>query len=357
MLLRNLILFLWVGVFLSGTASSKDPEPDLQNLVAEAQRTCSPFKGHKLTLAIPVKPGGGYDLMGRAFGPFLSTYSGMSVAVANVTGGSGLQAIKAVANSTSSRPMIGLVNLGSFTTQMAEGRMTVGFHEVQGLGMMATDQTVWITREKIDWLKPPGKELLGASPSSPYTRLGIPAELLGIDIKPLFGYQGTNEAWMALLRGELDVAPMSDVSAKRYLATGTKAVAALTLTDRAHKDFPGVPYLTGEGGLLDIQSRHLAPAQRQRLMALGDLAVVLTEHARALIASRKLNPQLSACLQSATQAALFTPGLAEVAKSQRFELDPVGIKDTQAKIKRVEATLNQHRAYLQATASRIKEAR
>jgi tripartite-type tricarboxylate transporter receptor subunit TctC len=69
-------------------------ESDHSRRVAQAKSTCLPYQGRKLSMVIPVKPGGGFDLMGRALEPFLASRSGMSVAVSNVAGGSGLLAIK-----------------------------------------------------------------------------------------------------------------------------------------------------------------------------------------------------------------------------------------------------------------------
>ena len=113
--------------------------------------------------------------------------------------------------------MVGLINLGSFATQMAAGRSSLDFSNLVGLGVMSTDQAVWVSRRRIDWLSSQSTLMTSASPSSPYVRFGIPAQLLGLNLKPIFGYEGSNQVWMAMLRGEVDVVTMSDQSAQRNI--------------------------------------------------------------------------------------------------------------------------------------------
>jgi len=348
---------VWAGVLLTGLvptpAVHAQQGPSAQPVVA----ACTPFKGRKLSLVIPFKPGGGYDLMGRALEPFLAAHSGMSVVISNVTAGNGVQAIQAVTQATSNRPIMGLINFAAFTTQVADGRVAVDFSRLQGVGIMSIDSYVWLSREPVDWFKPPTQMLLGAASSSPYARLSMPGELLGANIKPLFGYEGSNDGWMALLRNEVDLMPSSDASAKRYLATGDKATVSLVLMSQPHPDFPRVPHLAGKGGVLDVQSRKLPPQARQRVMELGELAVMLSESTRALVVSRKLGAEMRHCLQAATHAALFDPELSRVARTQKFALNPLDAQATDAKMRLLQATLNKHSDYLQTVASGVKAER
>lgn len=344
-----------VGLFLTQVFAQGVPDTDHSQRAAQAKSACAPFQGRQLSMVIPVKPGGGFDLMGRALEPFLATHSGMSVAVSNVAGGSGVLAIKAVTDARASRPVVGLINLGTFGTQAAAGQSPLDFSRLVGLGVMSTDHAVWVSRQSMDWANATNKVMTSASPSSPYVRFGMPAKLLGLNLRPIFGYEGTNEAWMALLRGELDLVTMSDYSAKRNLSTGASATVSLTLTDRPHPDFPGVPHLAGAAGMVDLRSKGMAPDERKRLMDQAGLTVMLSEQARTLVASARLDPAVLKCLRLATQAALFDPALADVAKRQKFGLSPETPEAAQKKMQQVARALSDNRDYLRAIAAAWKE--
>jgi hypothetical protein len=347
-----------LGGFLIKPVEAQDVISRHHNhLVQESQTACAPYKGRKLTLVIPVKPGGGFDLMGRALVPFLADHSGMRVSVVNIAGSSGLLAIKSVAESSDKNPAVGLINLGSFATQLATGRSGAAFSDLVGLGVMSTDQAVWVSRNAIDWSNAAGAMMTVASPSSPYVRFGIPAQLLGLNMQPIFGYEGSNQAWMAMLRGEVDVVTMSDQSALRNLATGAQAKVSLTLTDRPLSPFSGVPHLAGPGGLLDAKTKGMNHSERERLMSLGSLVVMLAEQSRTLVTSANLRPAMLTCLQRATEAALFDPSLTEVAHRQKFDLNSQTAVDAQAKIGRVRQALQTHQDYLRGVAAAWKESK
>jgi tripartite-type tricarboxylate transporter receptor subunit TctC len=355
--LQQVVLTVICGLsaFASDSGASGAVAADHNRMAMQAKEACAPYQGRKLALVIPVKPGGGFDLMARALEPFLETYSGMSVAVSNITGGSGMLAIKAVTESKAAKPAIGLINLGSFSTQMANDRSQFSFSDLAGLGVMSTDYAVWVSRKPMDWSIGTNSVMTSASSSSPYVRFGMPAKLMGLNLKPIFGFEGTGQVWMALLRGDLDLATMSDYSAARNLETGAKAVVSLTLTDRPHPDFQGVPYLAGAGGVVDAKTKGMSPAERKRQMDLAALAVILSEQARTLVASAKLQPALLTCLRNATEAALFDPALVDVAKRQKFGLNPELAQFAHAKMQRVDRALNDNREYLRSIAVAWKE--
>ncbi len=330
-------------------------EIDHSRRVSQAKSACAPYQGRKLSLVIQHKPGGGFDLMARALEPLLSSHSGMSVAVSSITGGHGILAIRTVVNAKSDRPVVGLIDLGSFATQLVSDQAGLSLSSLAGLGVMATDHTVWITRQPLVWSPPDTGVYTSTSTTSPYVRLGIPGQLLGLKLKPIFGFEGTNQAWLALLRGDVDIVTMSDQSASRNLAAGATATVGLILSDRPHPEFPGVPYLAGVGGLVDARTKALAPNERKRLMDLGALSVMLSEQARTLVASAKLEPAVLKCLRHATQAALFDPALAEVAERQKFGLSPEKPEAAQEKMQKVARALSDNRDYLRSIAAAWKE--
>ena len=335
-------------VLAFATAAWAQPVPDFdQARAASAARSaCAPFQGRKLSLVVPNKPGGGFDLMARTFGPVLEQHSRMSVAVSNVPGAQGMMAIRAVSEARSDRPVIGLIGLGSFVNQEVSQGAATDWAGFTSLGLLSTDYVVWLTRQSTNWLQSGAKSWVVTSAISPFVNFGLPGRVLGLDLKPVFGYEGTHEAWLALLRGDIDATSISDQSAKRALATGSPAAVSLTLTSAPHPDFPGVPHLAGRGGLVDQRTRDMAPARRKELMAQAALAVTLSEQARMLLASTRLAPPLLACLRQASEAAMFDPALAEAARRQKLVLEPEPADKARAKMADFRQALDQNRPFL-----------
>lgn len=352
-----LVLVCGVGASLSNAWSQSALGVDHGSKVALAKSVCAPYAGRKLSIVVPVQPGGGFDLMARALEPVLASHSGMRVGVANVAGGSGLLAIRAVLNATVDKPVIGLFNLGSFATQMMEDPKSLSFLSLAGLGVMSTDYSVWVTQKSIPWHEKHIGKLLGASIAAPFLRLGVPSFAMGLNTQPVFGYQGSNDTWLAMLRGEVDVVAMSDQSAERNLASGGRAMVSLTLTDHAHPDFPGVPYLAGAGSMVDMRTKDMPVVERKRLMKLASVGAMLSELARTLVASTKLDSAVLSCLHHATEAALFDPALEDAAKRQKFRLNPETAESAQAKIQRLDQALKDNRQDLLTLAASVKEAK
>lgn len=331
------------------------PDFDQASAALAARTACVPFQGRKLSLVVPNKPGGGFDLMARVFAPALERHSLMSVAVSNVTGANGMVAVRAVAEARSDRPVIGLIGLGSLINQQVTQASGLDWSGLSGLGLMSTEHEIWLARQPVAWLQADARTFAVTSAASPYVRLGVPAHVLGLNFQPVFGYEGTNEALLALLRGEIDVMTMSAQSAKRASTTGSQAVVSLTLTHAPHPGFPGVPHLAGRGGLVDWRTRDMAPVRRKELMERASLAVTLSEQARTLIVSAKLASPLLACLRHASEAALFDPAFAEAAQRQKLVLEPEPADMARAKMADVEKILSQNKEFLRSIAKAWKD--
>jgi hypothetical protein len=349
------IIALAVSAAYSQHQFSKDrPEVGHATLVAAAKSTCAPFEGRKLSLVIPFKAGGGFDLMGRALEPVLEKYSGMSVSVSNISGGNGMMAIRSVLNAKSDRPVVGLIDLGTFATETVNAQAENSLSALVGLGLMSTDHSVWVTRQTFNLSESKNHILTVAAAASPYVRLGIPGQLLGLNLKPIFGFEGANQTWLALLRGDIDITTMSDQSAKRNFATVSNAKVSLTMTNHEHPDFPGTPYLAGAGGLVDLRTKGMPQAERKRLMDLASLAVMLSEQAKVLVVSSKLQSSLLTCLRHASEAALFDSGLAETAQRQKLSLKPEAGQSVQERMKQVDQALKVNSKSLRDIGSRWK---
>lgn len=354
---KELISIAACFIALSWTMPSQAFSQDLAHAerADKAQTRCAPFKGRKLTLVLSLKPGGGFDLAARALEPHLASHSGMSVQISHITGGQGLMALRTVMQSSMNRPAIGLMDLNAITTLLSKPPNPFQLSSLSGLGILSIDHSVWVTRSAFDFLQtPPDRAMSSASVTSPFIRLGMPGQLLNLNLKPVFGYEGSNEVWLALLRGEVDITTMSDHTFTRNAATGAQAKVAMTLTAQTHPDFPNTPYLAGPGGLIDLQTKKLPPKERQQRMDRGQMAVLLSDQVRTLLTSSQLKPPMLACLRAATEAALFSPELADQAQRQKLVLKPADAHTAQTKLERIDQSLRQHGPYFQQLVSAWK---
>lgn len=334
------------------------PTPAASQLAAQATSSCQPYKGRKLSLVVPFKPGGGFDLLARAMEPILARHSGMAVSVYNVPGASGRLALVQILNGRPERPAIAIIGLGSFSSLLLEDKGAVSLSQFAGLGTASKDTAVWVVRAPIPWDSAGTRLYTGTSAGTNLARLELPSHVAGIQVRTLMGYQGTHDSWLALLRGEIDIAPMADQAAQRVLASGPdKAMVGLILDSKPHPEFPGVPHLAGRGGVVDRRSQRLPKAERQRLMDTADLAVTLAQSSKSLVASATLSPPVLACLRQATQATLFDPELAAMASRQQLELAPDSAAATQIKMQQLDKILQQNLPLLRAVAAGKNEGR
>ena len=353
----RLAMLYGVALFLSTPWAQSAPATDHDRMIAQARSSCEQLAGRRLTVVVPFKPGGGFDLMARALEPVLASYSGMQVSVSNVTGGSGIFAMRTLVTAKTDKPVVGLIDLSAVSALVMEGKGGLNLSDLRGLGVMSTDKSVWVTSKAIDWQQTSGKPLLAATGSNALIRFGLPSHAMNFKTRPVLGYQGTNDTWLAMLRGEVDATSMSDQSAVRNLATGVDAKVSLVLSDQPAPEFRGVPYLAGPGGMVDLRTRGMRAADRQRLMAIGELAAMLSEQTRTLVASARLKPDVLSCLRHATEAAISDPALSAAAKQQKFGLDPEPAEYAQKKIEKIARIIKDNEKDLQSIASQWKDDR
>lgn len=331
------------------------PSVDHNQLLAKAKVSCAPYAGRKLSLVVPYKPGGGYDLMARALGPVLAAHSGMQVSVSNIPGGKSILALRAIVNGNADKPVLGLIGLGVSANAMIATKAGLALSDLRGLGVMSVEKQFWVTKTAIDWKQTSGMPLLTATSTDPLLYFGLPSQAMNLKARAVLGYQGTNDTWLALLRGEVDVINLPEETASRNLAAGVDAKVRLILSNKSDPKHPGVPYLAGPGGMVDTRTQDMAAPDRQRLMAMGELAAMLSELTRTLVASARLDGKVLTCLRHATEAAIFDPYLAEVAKRQKFGLEPETAADAQRKIDKMAQLLQENNKVLRAIAAQWKE--
>ena len=201
--LVQLALFVAAAVFACGAASAQ-PAADF-------------YKGKTVTVVVSSSPGGGYDTMARTIAKYLGRHlpGNPRVVVSNMPGAGGIVAmnyfyrgatkdgtfIAAMQNNTPFEPLLGTKEAIYDATKFN----WLGSPSVE-VGLVVVWRTVPVN--SIADLK--GRELVvGASGanSTPSFYARLINETLGTKMKPVVGYPGQNEAYLAMERHEVDGFP------------------------------------------------------------------------------------------------------------------------------------------------------
>lgn len=301
---------------------------------AAAADVCSDAGVSRLSFIIPYRAGGGYDTYGRALAEAIEATSSLAVTVSNVTGGGGDVGRNLILGATDADPIIGFVSSRTIVTEAVQsGTTSSGLPEgYDFLGTALYEAPVFVAQPGYELPQSGGLVIgSGVSYESSAVNTVMPLMALGIDTKIITGYDGSSEQIAAVLRGEVDLDSGSASSAVGYTESGDLAVK-LTLTDKEMPQFPGVPYLAGEGGMADLRSRDLPAEERAKRMALATGTVNINTSFRLLATGTGISDSVAACLAQTVETALFSSEFADASSRSGREISPLTGAETDAAI-------------------------
>ena len=302
---RNLaaLALLAAAASLGGPATAQNADADF-------------YKGKTVRIVVGYGPGGGYDIYARMIAPYVSKALGTTVVVENQPGAGGTTAL----NRTMTAPPDGLTfmlvnGLGAAFSQLTDQpgvRFDLG--KLSHLGTVSASPWVWLVGPDAPVDTP--KKALDAkkrfmwSGSGPIDGLSDGAaftcEALKLDCRIVVGYPGSNEAAIAVTKGEMDMIYVSDTSANNYVKAGQNKALA-TMGRVKSRFFPDLPTIF-EALPLD--------ADQQWIFDLHSTAENL---GRILVAPPNMPAERLAFLRNAVKTALTDPQLvAEGEKTQRY---------------------------------------
>ena len=208
------------------------------------------FAGKTVRFVVGYGPGGGYDAYARMLAPYLSKYLGATVIVENRPGAGGLVAL----NGISVAPPDGLAMMIVNGTGAAFAQLTDqqgARFDLAKLGYLAT-----LTAPPSGWIVGPhfqvktvaeaiksGKKWRWAA-SGPVDNMSDGAaficEALKLDCQIVLGYKGSNDAALAMARGEMDSLNITDSSAHQYVQSNGM-IALATIGRARSRHFPDLP--------------------------------------------------------------------------------------------------------------------
>ena len=302
--------------------------------VARADTVADFYKGGQITIQVGFGAGGGYDTMTRLFAQHFGKHmpGTPSVVVQNMPGAGSMNVANAIFNNA---PKDGSV-LGVFASSTALeplfGNKKAAYdpRKYEWIGSLHRDIAscgVWMgARQGIaslpDLIKAKTTVLFGSTSPTAITSQHVLflKNMLGANVKVIYGYKGTKDVSLAMMRGEVDGScGMLESSVRgafdQHLQAGEFKIVVQFGRDRA------VPYF-GEA------TRMYQQLTSKEQVQVADVIFRQTELARPLAAPPGTPKERVAALRRAMLATLKEPALIDDAKRMELAFDPVTGEET-----------------------------
>jgi tripartite-type tricarboxylate transporter receptor subunit TctC len=274
------------------------------------------FRGKTVRLVVGYGAGGGYDVYARMIAPHISRYLGASIIVENQPGAGGLSALNTISIAPPDGLHMMIVNgAGAALAQLLNGvGVRYDLAKLGHLGTVAASPWIWLVAPQ-SRIKTPadalnaGREIMwsatgtmdGLADGAQFT-----CEALQMKCKVVMGYNGSNQAALAVTSGEMDSIYVSDTSANNYVKSGqSRAVAAMAR--KRSRFFPDVPTI--------FELAKLTPDQAW----LFDFRANIEDLGRILVVPPGMAPERLVFMQDAVKKALTDATvIAEGERTQRY---------------------------------------
>jgi tripartite-type tricarboxylate transporter receptor subunit TctC len=215
-----------------------------------AQDAASFYKGKVVSFVVGFSPGGGVDVSSRLMANTMGKYGNCSVVVRNMPGAGGILGLNHVYTADPDGLTVMIAPLG--LTEVAQLLKSPGVkydcRRFNWLGRFNTEPQVLVTginspyKSLDDVRKAKTVFSTGAEPTARASlAILIAAEALGLDnLKVIYGYPGSAEQILALIRGEAD---LYSPSLGTYLRQKKELRPLLVIERKRVADIPDVPAL------------------------------------------------------------------------------------------------------------------
>jgi tripartite-type tricarboxylate transporter receptor subunit TctC len=234
------------------------------------------FQGKTVRMVVGSGTGGGYDVYARLIAPYLSKVLGTTVIVENRPGAGGLSSMNFLYQAPPDGLALSLANGSGAAFAQITGQQGVRY-DLTKFGYLATvgaPPSIWLvgpespiksvqqavdTRQKWRW---------AASGATSGLAIGaaFTCEALKMDCQVVAGYTGSNQAALALTRGEMDAMFQAESSATHYMRL-KEAEGLATMSRVRSRFFPDQPTI--------FEAVQLDAAWVKRLAALFQLGAVV----------------------------------------------------------------------------------
>src|SRR5262245_5399655 len=263
------------------------------------------FSGKTVRFVVGFGPGGGYDSYARMLAPYLSKTLGATVIVENRPGAGGLVALNGLYISPPDGLTMMIANgtaaVYSQLTDLQGARYDLG--RIGYLATLSAPPSLWTVGPDVpvktiaEALTALGRKWRWAA-SGPVDSLSDGAAFtcagLRLDCQIVLGYKGSNDAALAVARGEMDALYVTDTSANTYVQSNGLVPLATVGRNRS-RFFPDLPTIF-EAARLDADQewifnfRHLAQSLGRILLVPPGMTDARLAHLEAAVASAVRDP-------------------------------------------------------------------
>lgn len=242
-----IVLFVALAALLWVSACAPAPAAPTAASPTKAQQPTAPaFPTKDITFIIPVSPGGGFDTNARILAPYLKKYlpGNPNVVAKNVPGGEWRLGIMEMLKSTPDGSTISIFNLPGNVLGQVTNSAEYDLNKVAWIGRI-TD-TVYVAalspKSKIHTLDDMKKasqvkaSVVGLTSSSALAMM-FSAQEMGFKIN-MINYDGSSEAIMAAVRGDVDMVIYPFPSLQKFLVDSKDLTPFVVFSDARIKQLP-----------------------------------------------------------------------------------------------------------------------
>ena len=283
------------------------------------------YQGKTVRMIVGSGPGGGYDVFSRMIAPYLARTLGTTVVVENQPGAGGLTALNRLYAAPPDGYLLSLSNGTGAAFAQITGQKGVRFDlaKFSYLATVGAPPALWMVApespiksvEQALALKQKWRWAASGSTSGLATGAAFACEALKMQCQIVAGYTGSNQAALAVTRGEMDAINLPESSANHFQRTKQNAAIA-TMGRTKSRFFPDQPTIF-EAVKLDPDAEWLF-----------DFYDNVSNLGRIMVAAPNMPPARLAYLQAAVKETLADPQLiAEGEKAERI-IEYLGPEET-----------------------------
>ena len=298
------------------------------------------YQGKTVRMLVGSGPGGGYDVFSRMIAPYLARVLGTTVVVENQPGAGGLTALNRLYAAPPDGYLLSLSNGTGAAFAQITGQKGVRFDlaKFSYLATVGAPPALWMvapespikTVEQALATQLKWRWAASGSTSGLATGAAFACEALKIQCQIVAGYTGSNQAALAVTRGEMDAINLPESSANHFQRTKQNSAIA-TMGRTKSRFFPDQPTIF-QAVKLDADAEWLF-----------DFYDNVSNLGRVMVAAPNMPPARLGYLQAIVKETLADPQLiAEGEKAERI-IEYLGPNETLVNARKVvsEVTVEQ----------------
>ena len=352
----------WTGLAAGSLAACRRFPPD----ALTAKQNCT-LAGKQVQWIVPHAPGGSYDTYSRLLEPFLEEALKARIVVRNLPGASGIVAAGELSRATPDGSVLGILSgPGLLVASLAGVRVAPQpLRDFTILLRIARSRHVWVAgadsglhsmRDVFDLSRQ--RPLLFATNNvggTGFVSIVLTGQLLETRFEIVTGFQGSQAATLAALRGDVDLVSRSWESVAGRVRSGDLRPLLQISTSPINSDplLRSIPLLGGLDGIAQNRAHHLGTdteLARQEAAALEKLL----GGGKLIVGPAGMPGELRNCLAETLIRTLSRPDLRKAARALDQVLDVVEADQARRDLEAAARIASRHLALIRREIAKIR---